>query len=219
MINRAFTIAANAALPQRPDVMLAGVDEAGRGPLAGNVVTAAVILDPSRPIAGLNDSKQLSEAKRESLFDIIRKDALAYSVQAAGVAEIDQYNILQATLRAMRRCIDDLTERGFTPSQAWFDGNHLPALPATLTGRAYAIIKGDARVAEISAASILAKVTRDRELIALDAQYPGYGFAEHKGYPSPMHLEALQRLGPTPAHRTSYAPVKLAMSAHAFSLT
>jgi ribonuclease HII len=216
MIDRSRVISIQSALPAVTP-LLAGIDEAGRGPLAGSVVTAAVILDPTKAIDGLADSKVLTEKQRESLFGLIQQHALAYSIQSADVNEIDTYNILQATLRAMRRCIDDLVEQGFEPDQVWIDGNHMPPLTPKLKANAYAIIKGDARVAQISAASILAKVTRDRELVTLDAQYPGYGFAAHKGYPSPQHLEALTALGPTPAHRKSYAPVKLAMQQFSLS--
>lgn len=181
--------------------LLAGCDEVGRGPLAGDVVAAAVILDPAQPIAGLDDSKKLSEKKRDYLFDEIQQKALSWCIARASVAEIDQLNILQASLLAMTRAVQGLT---IQPEHVLVDGNKLPKW----SYRAEAVIKGDSRVAAISAASILAKVTRDREMIALDAQYPGYGFAGHKGYPTSVHLQALARLGVTPIHRRSYAPVK-----------
>lgn len=181
---------------------IAGVDEAGRGPLAGPVVVAAVILDPDRPIAGLNDSKQLSAARREALDLEIRERALAFCVVEVGVAVIDRHNILQATLIGMR---DALLGLAILPDEALVDGNKLPKdLPCP----ARAIVDGDALVPAISAASILAKVHRDRLLVALDAVHPGYGFATHKGYPTPEHLAALERLGPCAAHRRSFAPVK-----------
>ncbi len=181
--------------------LLAGVDEVGRGPLAGDVVAAAVILDPARPIAGLADSKKLSEKKRELLFVEIRQKALAWSVARASVEEIDRLNILQASLLAMTRAVETLTVQ---PEHVLVDGNRLPRW----NYRAEAVVKGDDRVPAIAAASILAKVTRDRELVALDAHYPGYGLADHKGYPTAVHLAALQRLGVTPIHRRSFGPVK-----------
>ncbi len=181
--------------------LIAGVDEAGRGPLAGDVVAAAVILDPSKPIAGLNDSKQLSEKKRDQLFPIIQAQALCFAIGRASPAEIDSLNILQASLLAMRRAVEAL---GLTPDKVLVDGNWLPQWPYA----AEAIVQGDKLVAEISAASILAKVTRDADLLALDAQYPGYGFAQHKGYPTAAHLAALQQLGPCPVHRLTFGPVK-----------
>lgn len=181
---------------------IAGVDEAGRGPLAGPVVVAAVILDPAQPIVGLNDSKQLSEIRRNALDVEIRARALAYCVIEVGTETIDRHNILQATLIGMRTALRGLE---IAPDEALIDGNRLPNdLPCP----ARAIVDGDALVAEISAASILAKVHRDRLLIALDAMHPGYGFATHKGYPTPEHLAALERLGPCAAHRRSFAPVK-----------
>lgn len=181
---------------------IAGVDEAGRGPLAGPVVVAAVILDPERPIAGLNDSKQLSAARREALEVEIRERALAFCLIEVGIEAIDRHNILQATLIGMR---DALRGLAIIPEEALVDGNKLPKdLPCP----ARAIVDGDALVPAISAASILAKVHRDRLLAALDAVHPGYGFATHKGYPTPEHLAALERLGPCAAHRRSFAPVK-----------
>lgn len=185
---------------------VAGVDEVGRGPLAGPVVAAAVILDPERPIVGLADSKVLSAAKRERLAEEIRQRALAWGLGRAEVEEIDRINILQASLLAMQRAVAALP---VVPQFALIDGNRCPSLPCP----AEAVIKGDARVASISAASILAKVARDRELIELDARYPGYGLAKHKGYPSKQHLEALASLGVTPIHRRSYAPVRRLLEA------
>jgi ribonuclease HII len=182
-------------------LLVAGVDEVGRGPLAGPVVTAAVILDPARPIEGLADSKILTEAKREALYDIITRDALAWSLGRAEVEEIDRLNILQATMLAMQRAVAALDPQ---PQHVVVDGNRCPVLPCT----SEAVIKGDATVPAISAASIIAKVTRDREMVAMDATYPGYGFAQHKGYPSPAHLAALEQLGVTPIHRRSFAPVR-----------
>ncbi|HDY97102.1 MAG TPA: ribonuclease HII [Pseudomonas sabulinigri] len=181
--------------------LIAGVDEVGRGPLCGAVVTAAVILDPSRPIAGLNDSKKLTEARREALFPLIQERALAWYIARAEVEEIDELNILHATMLAMQRAVAGLSVR---PDLVLIDGNRCPALPM----RSEAVIKGDSRVPAIAAASILAKVARDREMVALDRQYPGYGMARHKGYPTPVHLQALRDLGATPIHRRSFAPVR-----------
>ncbi len=180
---------------------ICGVDEAGRGPLAGPVVAAAVILDPAKPIIGLADSKKLSAARREKLAVEIRAKALAWCVAEASVEEIDSLNILQATLLAMQRAVAGLTQ---TPSEVLIDGNRCPKL--SLPARA--IIGGDASVAEISAASILAKTVRDAGLLALHAQFPEYGFDRHKGYGTAAHLEALRRFGPSPAHRRSFAPVR-----------
>jgi ribonuclease HII len=165
------------------------------------VVTAAVILDPSKPIEGLDDSKKLSEKKREFLFEIIKENALSWSIARCSVDDIDQINILQASLLAMKKAVDGLA---VTPEHVWVDGNKMPKWNYA----AETVIKGDSRVPAIAAASILAKVTRDREMVAYEEQYPGYGFAAHKGYPTKMHIEALQRLGVTPIHRRSYAPVK-----------
>lgn len=183
----------------------AGVDEVGRGPLCGPVVTAAVILDPARPIEGLNDSKKLSEARREALFDVICARAVAWCIARAEVDEIDRLNILQATLLAMQRAVAGLS---LVPSHVFVDGNRCPLLAVPCT----AVVGGDALVPAIAAASILAKVSRDREMCQLDQDYPGYGLAAHKGYPTPFHLEALQRLGPTPIHRRSFAPVRRLLS-------
>jgi ribonuclease HII len=189
-----------------------GVDEAGRGPLAGSVFAAAVVLGPDHGIVGLADSKVLTPARREALACEIRARARAWSVASATAAEIDQLNILQATMLAMSRAVAGL---GQMPSEVLIDGNRVPkGLPAP----ARAIVKGDATVAEISAASILAKTARDAEALQLDAQYPGYGFAVHKGYPTPAHLAALQRLGACPAHRRSFAPVRAVVDVAQISL-
>jgi ribonuclease HII len=181
--------------------LLAGVDEVGRGPLAGDVVAAAVILDPKQPISGLRDSKKLSEKRRIELAVVIREQAVAWSVARASVAEIDELNILQASLLAMHRAVQMLAPQ---PEYILVDGNRLPRWHYV----AEAVVKGDDRVPAIAAASILAKVQRDSELVALEEQYPGYGFAAHKGYPTAAHLRALQTLGVTPVHRRSFAPVK-----------
>ncbi len=180
---------------------LAGVDEVGRGPLVGSVVAAAVILDAARPIAGLTDSKQLSAQRRESLDSEVRARALAFAVAEASAAEVDALNVHHATHLAMRRAIDALV-----PSAEYLlvDGNRLPG--HHVPGQA--VVKGDARHPAIAAASILAKVARDAQMLALDARHPDYGFARHKGYPTREHLAALARLGPLPEHRRSFAPVK-----------
>lgn len=180
--------------------LVAGVDEAGRGPLAGPVVAAAVILDELKPIGGLHDSKKLSEKRREKLFDEILAKALCCSIAEASVQEIDSLNILQATLLAMRRAVDGLRLK---PVKVLVDGNRLPVLDV----RAEAIVQGDALVPAISAASILAKVHRDRLCAQLHAQYPQYGFDRHKGYGTAEHLQALAEHGPSPWHRVSFAPV------------
>jgi ribonuclease HII len=181
--------------------LIAGVDEVGRGPLAGPVVTAAVILDPKHPVEGLTDSKKISDKKREALAEEIKSKALCYCIARAEQHEIDTINIFQATLLAMKRAIEGLS---ITPDEVLVDGKFCPEtdLPCQ------AIIKGDATVAEISAASILAKVNRDREMIEMEARWPGYGFARHKGYPTKVHLEALQSLGVTAIHRRSFKPVQ-----------
>ena len=179
----------------------AGVDEVGRGPLAGDVVTAAVILDPNNPIEGLNDSKKLTEKRRDVLFDEIQEKAKSFCIARCSIAEIDELNILQASLLAMKRAVEGLH---IQPEHVWVDGNKIPKWGYN----AEAVVKGDARVAAIGAASILAKVTRDREMVEMDKVYPGYGFAGHKGYPTKVHMEALDKLGPCPIHRTSYGPVK-----------
>jgi ribonuclease HII len=181
--------------------LICGVDEAGRGPLAGAVYAAAVILDPNKPIAGLNDSKKLSAKRRDALEDLIKEHALAYAVSFATAAEIDEINILQASMLAMRRAIAALSIR---PDEVLVDGLHCPAtgLPSR------AIVQGDALEPSISAASILAKTARDRELMRLHALYPQYGFDQHKGYPTAVHRAALIKFGITPEHRLSYAPVR-----------
>lgn len=189
---------------------IAGVDEAGRGPLAGPLLVAAVILHPDRMIEGLNDSKQLSETERESLFPKIIASAAAYAIIEVPVNRIDQLNIFQATMAGMCEAVLALPQR---PDRIRIDGNKLPKnLPAP----AEAVVKGDARHAEIAAASILAKVSRDRLMLALDQQHPGYGFARHKGYPTPEHLRLLQTLGPCACHRRSYAPVRAVMAPELF---
>jgi ribonuclease HII len=182
------------------NLLIAGVDEAGRGPLAGPVVAAAVILDPEGPVEGLRDSKLLSAAQRERLAADIRCYAIAWAVGAADVTEIDTLNILQASLLAMRRAVEALS---IAPREALIDGNRCPLL----TCKSRAIVGGDRDVPAISAASILAKTTRDTILIELDRIYPAYGFAQHKGYATREHLAALDRHGPCPAHRRSFAPV------------
>lgn len=192
--------------------LVAGCDEAGRGPLAGPVVVAAVILDPVRPIAGLADSKQLDESTREALFPLILECALATAVISVPPSRIDRDNILRATLHGMAESLRTLRPR---PTLALVDGNRLPPdLPCP----ARAIVGGDASEPAISAASILAKVTRDRIMVELDARWPGYGFARHKGYPTPEHLDALTRLGPCPEHRHSYAPVRRAAAPGLFDV-
>ncbi|MGM0451095.1 MAG: ribonuclease HII [Pseudomonadota bacterium] len=180
---------------------LAGVDEVGRGPLAGPVVTAAVILDPDNPVEGLRDSKKLSERKREALFDVIRERALSWALGRCEVHEIDELNIHGATMRAMERAVAALAP----PAEyVLVDGHRCPEWrwPST------AVVKGDGRVDAIAAASILAKVSRDREMVALDDLYPGYGLAGHKGYPTKVHIEALKAHGASPVHRRSFSPVR-----------
>jgi len=180
---------------------IAGVDEVGRGPLAGAVVAAAVILDSEKEISGLMDSKKLSEKKRDILFVEIKEKAIAWSVGRAEVEEIDDINILHASLLAMQRAVNNLSVK---PQHALIDGNRCPQLECPST----AVVKGDDRVKVIAAASIIAKVTRDREMIELDEMYPGYGLAKHKGYPTKAHIAALTELGVSPIHRRSFAPVK-----------
>lgn len=182
------------------DRLIAGVDEAGRGPLAGAVFAAAVILDPARPVDGLMDSKKLSEKKRSILEQQIKEKALSWSIAYASVDEIDDINILQASMLAMKRAVETLET---PPDHVLVDGNRCPQIRFPVE----AIVKGDQLVAEISAASILAKQARDKELIQLDDKYPGYGFAQHKGYGTKQHLEAIQILGPTPVHRKSFRPI------------
>ncbi|MFC1749626.1 ribonuclease HII [Pseudomonadota bacterium] len=182
-------------------ILIAGVDEVGRGPLAGPVVTAAVILDPNNPIEGLMDSKALSEKKRDALEPIIKEKAMAWCIGRCEVEEIDEHNILQATMIAMQRAVAGLSVQ---PGRVLVDGNRTPdfGIPAE------AIVKGDQTEAEICAASILAKVCRDREMVEMDEVYPGYGLAKHKGYPTKVHMAALQELGVTPIHRRSFGPVR-----------
>ena len=181
--------------------LIAGVDEVGRGPLAGPVVAAAVILDPNNPIEGLADSKKLSKKRREELHDEIKSKALAWSIARAEAAEIDELNILQASLVAMSRAVAALS---IPPEHVLVDGNKLPEMNCS----AEAIIKGDEKIPAISAASIIAKVARDREMDEMDIEYPGYGFSKHSGYPTKIHLQALQELGVTPIHRRSFGPVR-----------
>lgn len=187
--------------PEAGSGPVAGIDEAGRGPLAGPVVAAAVILDPARPIAGLNDSKKLSEAARERLAVEIRDKALAWAVAEASAAEIDRINILQATFLAMRRAVDGLA---VAPAFAQIDGNKVPP---GLSCAGEAVVKGDGKIAAIAAASILAKTHRDALMRELAQTHPEYGFERHMGYPTPAHFAALQAHGPCPAHRRSFAPV------------
>ena len=187
------------------DGLLAGVDEAGRGPLVGNVVAAAVILDKNMPVDGLADSKKLSAKRREQLAEQIRERAIAWSVVSIDAAEIDRINILQATMLAMKQSVEQLA---VVPEHVFIDGNRCPDINVPAT----AIVKGDARVAEISAASILAKVERDAQMLVLHETYPQYGFDKHKGYPTKAHFEALAEHGPCPEHRRSYAPVRNAMA-------
>lgn len=193
------------------DLLVAGVDEAGRGPLAGDVIAGAVILDPARPVAGLRDSKKLSHARRAQLAAAVREAALAWAIGRASVAEIDRLNILQASLLAMHRAVQALAT---APQFVLVDGNRCPPwqLPSL------AVVGGDDLVAAISAASVLAKVERDAEMVALDVRYPGYGFAAHKGYPTAEHLAALRRLGASPVHRRSFAPVRAAVAQCALEL-
>ena len=182
-------------------MLIAGVDEAGRGPLAGPVVAAAVILDPHHPLEGLADSKKLSEARRIQLDGEIRKKAIAWSVMEASVEEIESLNILHATMLAMKRAIESLAVK---PDHVLIDGNRAPELKFSVE----TFVKGDSLKPGISAASILAKVYRDRLMVDYDRQFPGYGLARHKGYPTKVHLEAIGRLGVTPIHRQNYAPVR-----------
>jgi len=186
-------------------VWICGVDEAGRGPLVGSVVAGAVVLDPNQPIMGLRDSKKLSPARREKLYAEIMQKARAWGIGQASPSEIDTLNILQATMLAMRRAIEALSERlGEWPSKALIDGNHCPILPIA----SEAIIKGDAKEPAISAASIIAKVTRDQQMQVLHTQYPQYGFNQHMGYPTEAHMQALKQYGPCEEHRRTFAPVR-----------
>jgi ribonuclease HII len=193
-------------LPFSLDEIICGVDEAGRGPLAGPVFAAAVILDPERPIPGLRDSKKLSEARRDLLAPLIKRDALAWAVAECSEAEIDQLNILQASMLAMRRAIEALA---IAPTLALIDGNRCPVIAI----QTIAIIGGDDKVDSISAASILAKTARDAALVALHQVYPQYGFDQHKGYPTAMHLERLRLHGVSKVHRRTYAPVRALLEA------
>jgi len=186
-------------------IWICGVDEAGRGPLVGAVVAGAVVLDPNHPIAGLKDSKKLTAARREYLYEQIMEKAKAWGVGEASPAEIDDINILQATMLAMRRAVEDLTSRlGGWPDKALIDGNRCPELPIV----AEAIIKGDAKEPAISAASIVAKVTRDRQMMSLHERHPEYGFAQHMGYPTEAHFAALKQYGACDQHRRSFSPVR-----------
>lgn len=190
-----------AAFSVKPDLLIAGIDEVGRGCIVGPVIAAAVILDPAKPISGLTDSKKLSEKRRVALAEEIQTKALAWAVGRAEASEIDQINILQATFVAMRRAFSQLA---IQPDYIMVDGNRLPGIACP----GEAVVNGDALIAEISAASILAKVARDSEMLTLDRLYPGYDFAGHKGYPTKVHQAALAERGLTPPHRRSYAPVK-----------
>lgn len=192
-------------------IWVCGVDEAGRGPLVGAVVAGAVVLDPENPIAGLKDSKKLSAVRREFLFEQIQLKAKAWGIGEASPAEIDEINILQATMLAMRRAIEDLTTRlGGWPDKALIDGNRCPELPIS----SEAIVKGDAKEPAISAASILAKVTRDRQMMALHELHPQYGFAQHMGYPTEAHFTALKEFGACDQHRRSFSPVRNVLALH-----
>ncbi|HGF5119143.1 ribonuclease HII [Vibrio parahaemolyticus] len=208
MVAKAKTTKAKVELPpfEYPQgyQLIAGVDEVGRGPLVGDVVTAAVILDPNNPIEGLNDSKKLSEKKRLALLPEIKEKALAWAVGRCSPEEIDELNILQATMVAMQRAIAGLKVQ---PDLVLIDGNRCPELPMD----SQTVVKGDLRVAEISAASIIAKVVRDQEMEELDKQYPQFGFAKHKGYPTKAHFEAIEQHGVISEHRKSFKPVKKAL--------
>ena len=194
------------------EIFICGVDEAGRGPLVGAVVAGAVVLDPANPIAGLKDSKKLTAAKREFLYEQILEKSRAWGIGEASPTEIDQLNILQATMLAMRRAIEDLSLRlGKWPDTALIDGNRCPELPIP----AQAIIKGDAKEPAISAASILAKVTRDRQMQLLHERHPEYGFAQHMGYPTEAHFEALLQYGACDQHRRSFSPVRKVLESKA----
>jgi len=195
------------SVPFATSALLCGVDEAGRGPLAGAVYAAAVILDPARPVPGLADSKLLDAPRRAALATAIRRDALAWAVATATVAEIDEMNILRASLEAMARAIAAL---GVDPGEVVVDGLHVPRT----RWPSRAIVKGDRLVPAISAASILAKTARDEEMVSLDARFPGYGFARHKGYPTAEHLAALRALGPCEIHRRTFGPVREAIAQH-----
>ncbi|HJV03184.1 MAG TPA: ribonuclease HII [Burkholderiaceae bacterium] len=199
-------------LPTSPDEVICGVDEAGRGPLAGPVFAAAVILDPSRPIAGLRDSKKLTEAKRDLLAPLIKAHALAWAIAEASEAEIDKLNILHASMLAMRRAVEALKVQ---PTLALIDGNRCPVMKI----QSIAVVGGDDKVEAISAASILAKTARDAALVTLHAAYPQYCFDQHKGYGTALHLERLRQFGASPVHRRSFAPVRAVLVAGPQSLT
>ncbi|WP_083264221.1 ribonuclease HII [Pseudohongiella acticola] len=186
--------------------LIAGVDEAGRGPLAGAVVAAAVILPAHYELPGLNDSKKLSEARRERLFELIQAQAVSFAIVAVAATEIDRINILQASLQAMKEAVTALATQ---PDFVYVDGNRCPRWDY----RSEALVQGDSRLDCIAAASILAKVSRDRAMVDMELQYPGYGFARHKGYPTSAHMSALQSLGPCPEHRRSFAPVARSLAA------
>ena len=204
-------MAENFALNYQGD-LLAGVDEVGRGPLAGDVVTAAVILDPNKPITGLADSKKLTERRRQQLAIEISEKALFWHIARASIAEIDQYNILQATMMAMVRAVDGLELR---PEYVAVDGNRMPDW--NYSGET--VVKGDDKVPAISAASIIAKVCRDNEMCMFDQQYPGYGFAAHKGYGTKQHIQAIKQLGPSPIHRHSFEPVRSMLATKTLTMT
>ena len=199
-------------IPLSDAKVICGTDEAGRGPLAGEVYAAAVILDETQPIIGLNDSKKLSAKKREQLFDKIQQKSIAWCIATASVGEIDELNILQASMLAMTRAVQGLSLK---PDWVWVDGNHFPKGLLTQGYTGQALVQGDAIEACISAASILAKVARDASLMQLHEAYPQYGFAQHKGYPTAQHLQALKAHGVTPHHRTSFAPVRDIIAASA----
>lgn len=196
--------------PLTDEYFICGVDEAGRGPLVGSVVAAAVVLDPTKPIQGLKDSKKLTALTRERLYEEIIFNARAYSIAESSAIEIDEINILQASLLAMKRAIEGLADQlGRLPDMALIDGNRCPQL----TIPAEAIVKGDSKEPAISAASILAKVTRDRQMMALHEQYPQYGFNQHMGYPTPTHLEIIKQQGICPEHRKTFGPVRAVIQA------
>jgi ribonuclease HII len=205
-MSKVYSVAETLPLFDYANELICGVDEAGRGPLAGPVFAAAVILNPAKPIEGLRDSKKLNEAKRDVLAMRIKADALSWSIAQCSEAEIDSLNILQATMLAMRRAIEGLH---LTPSLALIDGNRCPVMSIY----SEAIIKGDDKVPAISAASILAKTARDAALVILHQQYPHYAFDQHKGYPTALHMERLQMHGVSPVHRRSYAPVRALLGA------
>ncbi len=195
-------------LPATHDGWIAGVDEAGRGPLAGPVVVAAVVLDPRQVPAGLQDSKRLSASRREALAQVIRNEALAYRIEIRDAEDVDAQNILACTLNAMASAVENLA---LAPTEVRVDGNQLPPAERRIAAHWVPLVSGDARDASIAAASILAKTTRDDMMIAYDTQWPDYGFARHKGYGTKAHMTALAKLGPCPIHRTTFAPVRRAM--------